>query len=223
MEKETKGLKNVYGVKIILVGDTQVGKTQILYRFIHKEFQDVSASTIGSDIELFNVELKNKILKLTIMDTAGEERFRSITRGYFTNVPCAIIVYDITNKGTFNSVKQWINDCQSYGSKNIHLILVGNKIDLSDSRKVSKEEGIELANEYCMDFLESSAKTGENIEKIFKKICEFISKNIDEGKYDFNNPSHGVKRLEIEENLKINKSLNKEANIDKKRHNKCCE
>ena len=74
MEKETKGLKNVYGVKIILVGDTQVGKTQILYRFIHKEFQDVSASTIGSDIELFNVELKNKILKLTIMDTAGEER-----------------------------------------------------------------------------------------------------------------------------------------------------
>ena len=141
------------------------------------------------------------------MDTAGQERFRSITRGYYKNVACALIVYDITDEESFKSVKQWIVNCQTFGRKDIHLILVGNKNDLAEQRKVSEEEGKKLAEDYNMDFFETSALTGENIEKVFQRICILINKNIDEGKYDFDDGSAGVKPMEEKEGLEINKSL----------------
>ena len=211
-KKDSKELKKGYGIKIILVGETGVGKTQILYRYARGEFHEKFASTIGSDFETCIVELDNKIFKLTILDTAGQEKFRSITRGYFTNVPCAVIVYDITDEDSFQAVKKWIYDCQSYGPKSIHLVLVANKIDLKDERKVSEEKGKQLADDFKMDYIETSAKTGENIENIFKGICEFINKNIDEGKYDFDDLSHGVKLLINQDNLKADKFIKLEGN-----------
>ena len=130
---------------------------------------------------------------------------------------------------TFESVEQWVKDCQNYGNENMHFVLVGNKIDLENERKVSTEEGQNLANEFNMDFLETSAKTGENIENIFQKICKIVNNNIDEGKYDFNDPTCGISISENEEEITINKTLYKinlanENNINRNNEdgNKCC-
>ena len=237
MEIETKeknksgGDKKFYSIKIIVVGNSTVGKTKIIYRLVNNEFIDDRIETIGRDFETYNVEYNDKILKLLIMDTAGSERFRSVTRGYFKNCSFALIVYDITNQESFNSIKEWIEDCQNYANDNIHMVLVGNKIDKEEERKISKEQGKELAKEHIMDFYETSAKTGENIEDIFLGLCELISNNIDEGKYDFNNPSSGVSEIPIgDELLKVNKtfSLSEKNNysvkygIQIKKKNKCC-
>ena len=225
--KKSKIKKVCYGIKIIIVGNTGVGKTQILYRYAKGEFNQLYMSTVGTDFETCNVELDDKIFKLTLMDTAGQERFRSITRGYFKNVPCALIVYDITDKNSFDSVKQWINDCQSFGPKDIHLVLVGNKNDLEEERKIQEEEGMGLARDFGMDFFETSAKNGSNIEIIFNGICKFINKNINEGKYDFSNSSCGVKIIESTEGLEINKTLSLgrntigQSNIEKDKK-QCC-
>ena len=224
MEKETIGKdeikeKKCYKVKIIVVGDASVGKTNIVYRFVNRQFMNEYCITIGADFFSYNLEFDDKIFKLVIMDTAGSERFRSVTRGYYKNCSFALIVYDITDKKSFNSIKQWIEECHNYANKNIHMVLVGNKIDLNEERKISKEEGKELADEFKMDFFETSAKTGENIEDIFLLICEFLSSNIDEGKYDLNDPSSGVSIEELEEGFKLNKSVNQSKNEEKKG---CC-
>ena len=131
--------KKCYAVKIIIVGDQSVGKTNLINRYVKGEFSEDYMITIGMDFLTCNLELEDKIFKLRLWDTAGSERFRSVTKGYYSNSCCALIVYDITDQNSFNSVKQWIEDCQSYASKNIHLILVGNKIDLKEQRKVNEE------------------------------------------------------------------------------------
>ena len=219
--------KLCYVVKIIIIGDQNVGKTNLINRYVKGEFSNDYMITIGMDFLICNLELDDKIFKLRLWDTAGSERFRSVTKGYYTNSCCALIVYDITDINSFNSVKQWIEDCHSYASKNIHLVLVGNKIDLKDKRKVTKEEGEELASNFGMDFFESSALTGENIENIFLGICKFISKGIDEGKYDFNDPSFGVYKSSVEEGMEINKSISLNPNKngkqnEKNQKKKCC-
>ena len=228
METETKekneigGDKKCYSIKIIFVGESGVGKTNLIYRLINHQF----INDLGN-----NVEYNDKILKLVLMDTAGGEKFKSITRGYYKTCSFALIVYDITDKKSFNSIKEWIEECQNYANDNIHMVLLGNKIDLNEERKISKEQGKELAKEHIMDFYETSAKTGENIEDIFLGLCELISNNIDEGKYDFNNPSSGVKKISFEEEyLKVNKtfSLSEKNNYSVKygtkikKKNKCC-
>ena len=142
-----------------------------------------------------------------------------MTKGYYTNSCCALIVYDITDEKSFKSVKQWIDDCHSFASQNIHLVLIGNKIDLEENRKIQKEKGEELATEYGMDFYETSALSGQNIDNIFSGICKFLSQKIDEGKYDLDDPSVGVSKSDIEEGLEINKNLTSVKGNQKK---KCC-
>ena len=237
MEIEKKGKNNIkekkcYTIKIIVVGNSGVGKTNIIFRLVNNQFIADYAPTIGVDFLCYNVEFIDKIFKFILMDTAGSEEFKSITRGYYKNCSFALVVYDVTDKKSFNDIKQWIEDCQNYGNKNIYIVLVGNKIDLNEKRKISKEEGEKFAKEHIMAFYETSAKTGENIADIFLGISEILSNNIDEGKFDFNNPSSGVKEKQIEEkeDLKISKnfSLDERSNYSKKygtyekEKNKCC-
>ncbi len=227
--KNNENEKKYYAVKIIIVGEHNVGKTNIISRFADDESNN--KVTIGIDYYNYNLEYKNKIFQLTLWDTAGQEKFRAIIKDYYINCSFAIIVYDITDKNSFESVGQWVKDCKTYGNKNMHIVLVGNKTDLENERKVSTEEGQNLANEFNMDFFEISAQTGENIENIFQKICEFISDNIDAGNYDFDKRNCGITILENqEEELKVNKSFNainlKNVNGNKNRNNakkkKCC-
>ena len=214
--------KKCYAVKIIIVGDQSVGKTKIINRYVKGEFSHDYMITIGMDFLTCNLELDNKIFKLNLWDTAGSEKFRSVTKGYYSCSCCALIVYDITDEKSFKSVKQWINDCQSYASKNIRLVLVGNKIDLEQDRKVTKESAEDLASEYGMDFYEASALSGENIDQIFFGICNFISQKIDNGKYDLDDPSVGVSKSDFEEGLQINKNLSINEKSKKRKPKKCC-
>ena len=214
--------KECYKLKIIIVGDSSVGKTNIINRYVNGEFSRDYMITIGMDFLTCNLELDNKIFKLNLWDTAGSEQFRSVTKGYYSNSCCALIVYDITNEKTFQNVKQWMDDCYAFANKNIHLVLVGNKIDLQQDRKINKETAEEFAGQYGMDFYEVSALSGENIENIFFGICNFISQQIDEGKYDFNEPSVGVSKSNIEEGLKINRNLTQKEKTINKSSKKCC-
>ena len=210
-------------VKIIIVGNSNVGKTNIVTRYVKGEFSNEYMITIGMDFLTCNLELDNKIFKLRLWDTAGSEKFRSVTRGYYSNTCYALIVYDITDDSSFNSVKQWIEDVQSFANKGTNLVLVGNKVDLNNKRKISKEEGQNLAKEYGMDFYESSALTGENINDIFEGICQKVNQQIDEGKIDLNDPSNGISISEVEGNIKINKNLNaKNTNIAQTHKKSCC-
>ncbi len=220
MENEKK---KCYMVKIIIVGNSNVGKTNIVTRYVKGEFSNEYMITIGMDFLTCNLELDNKIFKLRLWDTAGSEKFRSVTRGYYSNTCYALIVYDITDDSSFNSVKQWIEDVQSFANKGTNLVLVGNKVDLNNKRKISKEEGQNLATEYGMDFYESSALTGENINDIFEGICQKVNQQIDEGKIDLNDPSNGISISEVEGNIKINKNLNaKNTNIAQTHKKSCC-
>ena len=215
--------KKCYAVKIIIVGDQSVGKTNLINRYVKGEFSEDYMITIGMDFLTCNLELEDKIFKLRLWDTAGSEKFRSVTRGYYSNTCYALIVYDITDDSSFNSVKQWIEDVQSFANKGTNLVLVGNKVDLNNKRKISKEEGQNLATEYGMDFYESSALTGENINDIFEGICQKVNQQIDEGKIDLNDPSNGISISEVEGNIKINKNLNaKNTNIAQTHKKSCC-
>ena len=212
-----------YVVKIIIIGNQSVGKTNIVTRYVKGEFSEDYMITIGMDFLTCNLKSDDKIFKLRLWDTAGSEKFRSITKGYYSNTCCALIVYDITNQNSFDSVKQWIEDVKNYADKDTHLVLVGNKIDLKDQRKISKEDGQNLATQYGMDFYESSALTGENINEIFEGICKFVNNQLDDGKLDLDDPSVGVTITEYEENIKIDKTLTlKEIPVAKKKKKKFC-
>ena len=206
-----------YLFKYIIIGDAAVGKSNLLLRYIHSQFKSEYQITIGVEFGAKNVYIKNKSYRIQIWDTAGQENFRSITRAYYKNSVCAIIVYDISKRDSFNHVENWIEDCKNQSPKNIYMILVGNKSDL-DSREVTKEEGQELANKYGLDFYETSAKTGDNVEELFfNSACE-ISKKLEQGFYDLENEACGIKQGIPKGGLKQIHSDIKEN--DKK--NSCC-
>ncbi len=178
---------NLYTLKFIIIGDANVGKTNILLRLYKNEFSKKKPYTIVADFINYKIKIGQILYNLNLWDTAGSEKYRSITTGFYKNTDCAIIVYDITSKDSFRSVKTWINHCKTYTGKKTHFVLVGNKTDLSGMRKVEKKEGQTLADNYNIPFFESSALTGYNIEKIFADSCLIISNNISKGLYKNNN------------------------------------
>lgn len=174
-----------YYLKFIIVGDANVGKSCLLLRFIDNKYRDNHDITIGVEFGMKIIKLDDKRIKLQIWDTAGQEAFRSIIRCYYRNSAGVILVYDITNKQSFNNVKFWLNEIKNYTSDNTSIILVGNKCDLDTSftdnislREVSENEGKELANEYNLLFIESSAKNSYNIDNIFTILSNNIINKI---------------------------------------------
>ena len=173
MEKESYDLL----FKLILIGDSCVGKSNILLKYLKNEFDTNSRATVGVEFGTKNIFLNNKKIKIQIWDTAGEERYRSITSAYYKGAKGALIVYDITKKSSFNNIDKWISDLKLNGDKNICIIILGNKSDLEDKREVNKEEGIKKSEMYKTAFLETSALNGENINKAFDELIEQIIQN----------------------------------------------
>ena len=169
--------KKEFLYKILLLGDTSVGKTCFFMQYIDNTFHEVHISTVGLDNKIKDVELDDKVYKVQIWDTAGQDRFRSITKNYFKGAHGIVLLYDITDKGTFESVRNWIKQIKEEVDDNVCIILVGNKIDLEDKRQVSKEQGESMAAEYGLMHFECSAKTGENIHESFNELLKKTVEN----------------------------------------------
>ena len=163
--------KKEFLYKILLLGDTQVGKSSFLMRYIDNTFQESYLSTVGLDFKVKNVQLDDgNTYRVQIWDTAGQDRFHAITRNYFKNAHGIILIYDVTLIESFHNVKNWIKQIKEEVTDKVSIILAGNKIDMEEERKVSKEEGEKMAADYGLKFYECSAKTGENVEEAFKDI-----------------------------------------------------
>ena len=161
--------------KILILGDSTVGKTCLLTRYSDNTFSETYLSTIGVDYKLKNVSLENgKIAKLQIWDTAGQDRFRSIAKNYYKGANGIIVLYSVTDKRSFTNVKIWINQIKTEVKENVTIILVGNKIDDEEHREISTEEGEELAENFGLKFYECSAKTGENVNSTFNELVKVI-------------------------------------------------
>ena len=159
--------------KILVLGDPSVGKSCFLIRYTEDTFQDVYLSTIGMDCKYKDVILEeDKSIRLQIWDTAGQDRFRSITKNLYKGAAGIMLIYDITNRNTFDNVKKWVNSIKEEVTSKVVIILVGNKIDLEKKRQVQTDEGEQIAEEFDMPFFECSALTGENINSAFETLAK---------------------------------------------------
>ncbi|XP_039616605.1 ras-related protein Rab-19 isoform X1 [Polypterus senegalus] len=154
--------------KIVLIGDSNVGKTCVVHRFKSGIFAEKQQNTIGVDFTVRTLEIEGKKVKMQVWDTAGQERFRTITQSYYRSAHGAIIAYDITRRATFDSVPHWIHEVEKYGAANVVLILIGNKSDLAAQRAVLFEDACTLAEQKgLLATMETSAKEAQNIEDAF--------------------------------------------------------
>ncbi|KAH7542383.1 hypothetical protein FEM48_Zijuj02G0067600 [Ziziphus jujuba var. spinosa] len=168
-----------YLFKIVLIGDSGVGKSNILSRFTRNEFCLESKSTIGVEfatrtLQAMGFEVEGKTVKAQIWDTAGQERYRAITSAYYRGAVGALLVYDITKRQTFDNVQRWLRELRDHADSNIVIMMAGNKSDLSHLRAVSEDDGQALAEREGLSFLETSALEAINIEKAFQTILTEI-------------------------------------------------
>lgn len=179
-----------YLFKLLLIGDSGVGKTCILFRFSENNFNTTFISTIGIDFKIRTIELDGKKIKLQIWDTAGQERFRTITTAYYRGAMGIMLVYDITQEKSFENIKNWIRNIEENASTDVEKMLLGNKCELNEKRQVTKERGEQLAVEYGIKFFETSAKNSINVEEAFNTLARDIKIKM-EKRLEANNPPKG--------------------------------
>ena len=196
-------------ISILFLGDSKVGKTNMIYRFVENKYSDEILVTLGFDIKTKIIKIMNKNILVKIFDTAGQERFNAVTKSLFQKVQGIILVYDISNEESFNNINFWISQIND-NFLNIKCILAGNKCDLKNERIISKKEGENLAKKNNFKFFETSSKTGHNINEIMNEIVSDIYKN--------NNFISEIKTLSLNDS---NDSIESKSEHKKKRKN-CC-
>ena len=194
-------------LKLLIIGDSNVGKTSMLLNYTDNYFPESHLATIGVEYKVKEIKTDKYNIALQIWDTAGQERFRSITKSFFRNTNGILFVYDITSRRSFQSVKDWIKDSEMHDS-GFEKILVGNKIDLEAKREVQTDELKEYGLKKKIDIIETSAKERINIDEAFKKIVDLILGNKDE------------KKILEEFGVKTNNEINLDKNVTKKEG--CC-
>ena len=199
-----------YLFKVLLIGNSGVGKSSLLLRFSDDTFTGNFMPTIGVDFKIRTLEVDGKTIKLQIWDTAGQERFKTITSSYYKGAHGIIVVYDVTDKESYKNIDTWMNEVEKHASDNVSRILVGNKSDLEDSRQVSTDEGKELADTYNIRFVETSAKESANVEEAFTLMTKEIKSRVvhTEPKKQ---PTSGGKRLAPQSHKKVKKSGDKKC------------
>ncbi|KAJ7520083.1 hypothetical protein O6H91_20G065800 [Diphasiastrum complanatum] len=170
-----------YLIKLLLIGDSGVGKSCLLLRFSDDSFTTSFITTIGIDFKIRTVELDGKRIKLQIWDTAGQERFRTITTAYYRGAMGILLVYDVTDESSFNNIRNWIRNIEQHASDSVNKILIGNKADMDESKRaVPTARGQALADEFGIKFFETSAKTNLNVENVFFTIARDIKQRLSE-------------------------------------------
>merc|ERR1712225_227938 len=173
----SSGGSKVVQFKLVLLGDSAVGKSSLVLRFVRGQFFEYQESTIGAAFLTQNVSLNDYTVKFEIWDTAGQERYHSLAPMYYRGAAAAVVVYDITNADSFSRAKSWVKELQRQGSPNIVIALAGNKCDLASKRKVDDKEATEYAKDNGLFFMETSAKTALNVEELFKAIAKKLPKD----------------------------------------------
>jgi len=167
-----------YLFKLLLIGDSGLGKSCLLLRFADDTYTESYISTIGVDFKIRTIELDGKTIKLQIWDTAGQERFRTITSSYYRGAHGIIVVYDVTDQESFNNVKQWLQEIDRYACENVNKLLVGNKCDLTNKKVVDYTSAKEYADQLGIPFLETSAKNATNVEQAFMTMAAEIKNRV---------------------------------------------
>lgn len=161
-------------IKLLMIGDSGVGKTCLLLRYANDSFSPTFITTIGIDFKIKNIDIDGTKIKLQIWDTAGQERFRTITTSYFRGAQGILLVYDVTDRRSFESIRNWISQIQQHADVHVNKLLVGNKCDMLDEKVVSTEEGEKLAKEFGIPFYECSAKNDINVDESFISIARGV-------------------------------------------------
>ena len=205
--------KYEYIFKIILIGSSSVGKSSILQRYIQKVFNESYSCTIGVDFFMKSLDIGDKSIKMQLWDTAGTEKFRSITTGYYRGANAAFIVFDLTSKQSFECLNEWIENYYKYSDPNSekNVVLIGNKCDLVDRREITQEEIDKFIKDNNIMYYETSAKTGQNIDECFYFIAEKLVKQFE------NKENEEEKRTDL-----INNDNLKEGTVDLIGNKKCC-
>ena len=197
--------------KVVLVGDMSVGKTNIIAKYLKNEFSEDYKTTIGVEFHSKIAKVEGHVVKAQIWDTCGQERFKSITDSYYRGAKGAFVVYDITRKNTFESVDSWISALRSAADKNLNIIIIGNKSDLEDQRQVETEQGEEKAQNNEAAFMETSAYSGDNIDKAFDNMIT-----------DVYNKCKSEMLANVEIDIGKSKDINLNQNKEDKKGKKCC-
>lgn len=163
-----------YLFKLVIIGDSAVGKSNLLLRYTKNEFNLESKATIGVEFSTKALVVDNKTIKAQIWDTAGQERFQALTSAYFRGASGALLVYDITKTSTYDNLEKWLKKLKDHAEPNIVTLLVGNKCDLSELRAVKKDDATEFAKKHNMAFLETSALDSTNVDLAFQKLVTAI-------------------------------------------------
>ncbi len=163
-----------YLLKYLIIGSSGVGKSSLLLRYIDDKYSNEHIVTIGVDFKIKTLNIKNKKTKINIWDTAGQERFKGITGSYYKGASGVMVVYDITDSESFNKVNDWLIEIEKNAPNAVYKILIGNKSDMLEERKITFDQGKELADTYGMKFIETSAKSSTNVENAFITMTEDI-------------------------------------------------
>lgn len=167
-----------YLIKLLLIGDSGVGKSCLLLRFSDDSFTPSFITTIGIDFKIRTIELDGKRIKLQIWDTAGQERFRTITTAYYRGAMGILLVYDVTDEKSFGNIRNWIRNIEQHATESVNKMLIGNKCDMVDRKVIDTERGQALAEEYGIKFMETSAKNSINVDKAFITLAKDIMDRI---------------------------------------------
>ena len=206
--------------KMILIGDSGVGKTNILNRYINNTFSETTKSTVGVELGTKVEEYNNTKIKVQIWDTAGQERQKSITKTYYKGAKGAFIVYDITKKDSFKNIDKWIQDLREFGEDDAAILIVGNKSDLEESREVTTDEVKKKAEVYKMAYCETSALKSKNINYAFQTLIKLVAEKMENKKNEEN--KYGNQSNVISTGVSLETKIIAADNRPKNKNGYCC-
>jgi len=196
-DSRSGGKKFDLQIKLMMIGDQNVGKTALLMRYADGEFNESLLPTIGIDFKIKTIELQGKLVKLQIWDTAGQERFRTITQAYYRGAMGILLIYDVTTTKSWSNVRNWVRNIQDNAPQTVNKMLIGNKSDLTQKREVTTQQGEQLAREYGMKFLETSARTNMNVQEAFITLATDVVDRLVAGGLSADPPPAELGRIQV--------------------------